>query len=118
MFSPVRGRCAGYSTFGQQKFSGVAASPSTAIPRAKHEDKLPVVSPIAQFPAGQRSSFGKQALSTRSGSSRALMGRRGSVNPVPRQWTDVGPGAYMPPSTYVFAVCSGLRPPGALACPG
>lgn len=95
----------GYSSFGPQALSSLQAAPTAAIEKAKQELKVPLVSPVAQFPAGQVSSFGRQSLSTRSSSKRALLRTRGKVNPIPRQWSDVGPAAYMPPSTCVAAAC-------------
>ena len=94
----------GQSTFGKLTTGTIPSSAATLIPRAARERRVSAVSPEAQFPSGQVSSFGAkglQRLSTSRQSARTLMKARPEVNPIQKQWTDVGPGAYSPPSTCV-----------------
>lgn len=95
----------GQSTFGKLTTGTIPSSAATLIPRAARERRVSAVSPEAQFPSGQVSSFGAkglQRLSTSRQSARTLMKARPEVNPIQKQWTDVGPGAYSPPSTCVW----------------
>ena len=98
------GATPGQSTFGKLTTGTIPSSAATLIPRAARERRVSAVSPEAQFPSGQVSSFGAkglQRLSTSRQSARTLMKARPEVNPIQKQWTDVGPGAYSPPSTCV-----------------